>query len=87
MPRYIDADKLKEHYSWWRDRYKEIFDDIVEQQPSADVRENIHGEWIRATDRYGINGEAVWKCSACSNMTICKGNFCHNCGADMRAKP
>ena len=53
---------------------------------SADVRENVRGKWSLVTDRYGINGESVWKCSACSEMTICKGDFCPNCGCLMKEK-
>lgn len=33
MSRYIDADKLKNHYAWWNDENKEIFDSIIDAQP------------------------------------------------------
>lgn len=32
--RPIDADKLKEHYSWWNDDLKRLFDEIVDLQPT-----------------------------------------------------
>lgn len=38
MGRLIDADKLKEHYSWWsgdRQADKELFDEIVDLQPTC----------------------------------------------------
>jgi len=35
MPRYIDANKLKEHYSWWQNENKTIFDTIIDLQPEV----------------------------------------------------
>ena len=35
MSRLIDADKLKNHYAWWDNEDKKIFDDIVDLQPTA----------------------------------------------------
>ena len=40
MSRYIDADKLKQHYAWIRyadNETADLFDNIIDQQPSADV--------------------------------------------------
>jgi len=65
---------------------------------SADVRENIHGEWSRHTrveSVYSIDGVKTWgdkcQCNKCTFTTIAvEGfgyyNFCPNCGADMRGK-
>ena len=43
--RLIDADKLKQHYAWWNDEYKELFDTIVDAQPTvepdASVKANV----------------------------------------------
>ena len=44
MNRYIDADRLKKHYEWWEGEakakeFKEIFDEIIDAQPTADVVE------------------------------------------------
>ena len=47
MARYIDADKLKAHYSWWANgsgeypEFKKIFDTIIDVQPTADVVEVV----------------------------------------------
>lgn len=49
MGRLIDADKLKEHYSWWEggsqemtlDEAKRIFDVIVYLQPTVDAVEVV----------------------------------------------
>ena len=34
--RLIDADKLKQHYAWWNDENKELFDTIVDMQPTVE---------------------------------------------------
>ena len=43
--RLIDADKLKQHYAWWNDENKELFDTIVDIQPTvesdASVKANV----------------------------------------------
>lgn len=53
--------------------------------PSADVRENIHGEW--ETIDYD-DGEYEFRCSSCQSQydMPSKTNFCPNCGADMRGE-
>lgn len=38
MPKLIDADKLKQHYAWWDNEDKKIFDTIIDLQPEAVVR-------------------------------------------------
>ena len=37
--RIIDADKLKQHYAWWNDENKELFDIIVDAQPTVEPKE------------------------------------------------
>lgn len=62
----------------------------IEQQPTADVVERKHGEWIQ--DKIVVMGEGyVWYCSECSwarfygfNQPLY--NFCPNCGSDMRER-
>ena len=92
MSRYIDADKLKQHYAWWGDTKNEtaedtkaIFDSIIDQQPTADVRENVKGEWIEITDK---DAPITYACSVCGAGIDYRGfaNFCPNCGADMRGE-
>lgn len=64
----------------------DIIAHTVAELPSADVRENIHGEWV-------IDGHHI-RCNRC-NEYVCNtdregnkipDNFCPNCGADMRTK-
>lgn len=82
--RYIDADKLKAHYAWWNNEDKETFDEIVDAQPTADVRENVRGKWKRRIVDGGWNANLV--CSECGYTLMIEDgyHFCPNCGADMR---
>lgn len=51
-----------------------------DEEPSADVRENVHGEWIHKDGIYGVTF-----CSKCDfELHINNSNFCPNCGADMK---
>lgn len=82
MPRYIDAEKI-EFFAcspWKAIVTKSSIDNI----PTADVRENIHGKWEYVK-------WCEFRCSICgelSNSEPYKGceNFCPNCGADMRKR-
>ena len=102
MSRYIDADLLNHlmytkafhedsDMQMWDSgcwiRYK-MFEKALKETPTADVRENKHGEWMfSADDSKGI-------CSECQYILygkkyqwrylIAPYNFCPNCGADMR---
>lgn len=79
--RLIDADKLKAHYSWWKDgsgtsEMKIIFDDIIDLQPTV---EPTKGHWIKSA--------IGWKCSNCGDVIVIyaelDGHFCPHCGAKM----
>ena len=39
--RLIDADRLKAHYAWWgeNDDEKQLFDSIIDQQPTVQQTE------------------------------------------------
>ena len=99
MKRYIDADitkaTLKEYCV---DDDKEVkkwydimgIDDCIDNNvPTADVRENVRGEWIedkKAEQEHQLIFHKVWTCSQCGERQ-CRpkgSNFCPNCGADMR---
>lgn len=89
MNKYIDADEYKKKL---RKRYKAgiigrkvlicEFKAINEMSP-ADVRENVHGEWI------DLENNDLSVCSQCNKYYIDCGdkyeyNFCPRCGVDMR---
>ena len=68
----------------------------VDNAPAADVRENKRGKWISVFDDETIipikDGapQGCCYCSVCGDLLVAsdeyevKGNFCPNCGADMR---
>jgi hypothetical protein len=71
---------------------------LIGKIPSADVRENIHGEWIKINSGDKDFPESI-VCSKCKNenshldfnehaepigKVFVTSKFCPNCGADMR---
>lgn len=58
---------------------------IVEKQPTADVAEVKHGEWITPTKIKSMN-IAVPHCSLCGNVPCDKAFYCPYCGAKMDKK-
>lgn len=65
------------------------FYDAITQFPSADVRENKRGKWVRPNDNPFVKP----KCSVCGMSCFglhafdCdESEFCPSCGADMRGK-
>lgn len=63
MSRYIDADRLKKHFEWWESEakakeFKEIFDEIIDAQPTADVAEIVRCKDCKHLEI--INGPRVY---------------------------
>ena len=105
MSRYIDADKLKSEFDYKHIdmnktaavvHHKNILE-IINRQPTADVRENVRGEWENITLQHKITKEIKEsrKCSVCGAVYLRHygneegyeedaPNYCPNCGADMR---
>ena len=87
MVKYINADRLKVTLLNFADRTKDMEDvgigigvhsciHCLDEMPSADVRENTHGEW-------NLDGS----CSVCGKQSVqTYGNFCSYCGADMKER-
>lgn len=83
--RYIDADKII--YTWLTDANGKEHDgvtlqSVIDAQPTADVRENVRGEWIYSTNNESVCEE--WTCSLCGTFSLENTNFCPNCGAQMK---
>lgn len=70
---------------------------IMENEPTADVVEVVHGEWKPKTPlsksyRFvcSVCGGTAYYCSgSCASVrnnvkNVCRYNYCPNCGADMR---
>ena len=97
MARYIDADKLEKD-GWMLVRTYSINPQnmcyeskSIDEIPTADVRENVRGEWIQR----GLRGQ--YHCSNCKHEILTNvffdnndvkrlWKFCPNCGADMRQR-
>ena len=91
--KYISANKLKEHYSWWGDtEQRQIFDTIVDLQPAADVAEVRHGRWRIITEIKGNETKEKVVCNRCFNSAhrdfrgFIISDYCPNCGAKMDGK-
>lgn len=111
--RYIDADKLMLHLNdyklqvspSWKDKWERMVSclvidtcmEAVQEQPTADVRENVNGRWVEVvgrTEMYDKEGVKTWgmlfQCNKCGFvLNAVEGhtgqyNYCPNCGADMR---
>ena len=92
MSRYIDADAF-EVFGYNKtegasEEYNDGFDDgvqyvleCIDNVPTADVRENIKGEWIYKGLDFEI--DSLYQCSACKHYHWSKSNYCPNCGAEM----
>lgn len=61
--RLIDADKLKTHYSWWTDETKELFDTIINLQPTVEAEPVRHGHWVESSE------DGTLFCSECGRPT------------------
>ena len=84
MPKLIDADKLKQHYAWWDNEDKKIFDTIVDLQPTVDAEPVRHGHWIKANDPMSSPFDTMKRClcSECREWAAVT-SYCPNCGAKM----
>lgn len=68
------------------DRYEPIHSDIaiecavtkIKQVPAADVRAVVKGTWMQRGTLF-----PMYECDKCNAISM-GGNFCPNCGADMR---
>lgn len=94
MARYIDAEKADvESISCFYGSECRIEDvqEWLDEQPTADVVEVKHGEWIKKPFISGllkraVKNEFVFTCSVCGFDSICVSDYCRNCGADMRER-
>ena len=100
MPRYIDADALLERMK--RDPLFPLVEKygvsgVIEAEPTADVRENVHGKWLFDDGNVatGIFQDKNVHCSICGHSAPSKPwwechleltKFCPNCGAQMEEK-
>ena len=99
MAKYLDVDKTldlvneilggiddeKRRYGLsddWAMRQKcdwSLVHDFIFYQPAADVRPVVRGSWIKLS-----RGDVCSECNYSTGRNGYGGNFCPNCGADMR---
>lgn len=63
---------------------KKTIEQIIDEQPTIEP-ERKKGKWIE-TDKHDIYYQPGYKCSVCGVLTTCHGDYCPNCGADMRER-
>lgn len=92
MSRYIDADLLQEDFKADHGGKRSL---MIDTQPTADVRENVRGEWLNMERIEDDKSEYIteWQqaqCSVCHKWHttpymyfFTHYNFCSNCGAPM----
>lgn len=82
--RYIDANKLQEVFKELHGGKRSL---LIDTEPTADVRENVRGEWedavVGTSTGYTYHEK---RCSICGHSEVLPMNFCPNCGADMRGE-
>lgn len=105
MARYIDADIMQDFLvetndvdDWCVSQYNaDWISSFIESQPTANVAEVKHGEWVRNEPnpqkmkefhQLGI-GKAMsensiyWTCSCCGSWGTLTHKYCSQCGAKM----
>ena len=81
MVRLIDADKLKRHYAWWEDEKQELFDSIVDRQPTVERDiPKAPTDQVLEEDGYGAWGSLYGKCPNCRGSVYEEQNYCEKCG-------
>lgn len=81
--KYINADKFITTIdsSDVLDAYSAItVCDLIKNESPADVRENVHGEWLNGRCNQCGEHAPFWAMAS----TYYQSNFCPNCGTDMR---
>lgn len=94
MTRYIDAEETIRRIDLFIEGgsvFKSVLRSIkrlINNVPTADVVEVVHGEWELAGEQFHI--EKVYLCTACRNYEAWgeyeKTPYCPNCGAKMDGK-
>ena len=73
---------LTDYYHHRTDLQHDALRDALSRVPTADVRENVRGEWLHISDGYCD----FLKCSQCGKTTDNQSNFCPNCGCLMKGE-
>ena len=98
MAEYIDrADLIKNLNKFAPEHYKALVNQIMMKQPTVDVVEVKHGEWIKNKPNHemmkafhdlgigkGMAKKSIfWTCSCCGTWGTPRYKYCQECGAKM----
>lgn len=98
VPRYIDANKLKENALWVIkdfEEFKAVSVNMIDAAPIADVVPVVHGFWEKVAPNLCsicVKGETAWQCSVCKHKYVTNWDgdvgfdYCPDCGAKMDGK-
>lgn len=89
---YIKSEELARRVIRSKDSIRDILIEVINEQPTVDAVEVVHGEWISLTDcsnagvYCSVCKKKVWKedYAWCNRKNKLRSNYCPNCGADMR---
>ncbi len=84
MEKKYEVAKKKAFYSVGLSEGFIVCEEIINEQPTIEVKPVVHGEWIRQNKEkiWGKSTEIV--CSICGKKSWLEYDFCPNCGSDMR---
>lgn len=100
MEKYIKANALIDDFRDFAEANKGTYREegfknaitVVEMQPTADVRENVHAHWEIVYDE-DCDGGGKYICGNCRHafsfgayFELCRFDYCPKCGADMGVK-
>ena len=80
--KYIDAETIRSRMMYYGFRAPDMtVTEFVDSLPTADVRENVYGEFIELAP-------CKYRCGGCGKIIYAdhqsEKNFCPNCGSDNR---
>ena len=93
--RLVDANDLKWHkfnyvndYDAYRAGWNDAIDAVMENAPTVDAVEVVHGRWIEHKHAEEEDGLLVsnYECTVCHSWERDEGYYCPNCGAKMDGK-
>ena len=82
----LDAKTISDCISCASSKCREVFESKLQALPSIKTQEPKKGNWIMTGDYFTGAYESIdyVKCSCCGEESLEEGNYCPNCGADMR---
>jgi hypothetical protein len=82
----LDAKTISDCISCASSKCREVLESKLKALPSVKTQEPKKGNWIMTGDYFTGAYESIdyVKCSCCGEESLEEGNYCPNCGANMR---